>query len=66
MTEQRLERLEIQLAFQDDLLEALNRLVTAQQREISNLQREVRTLHVRMQQMERPEVPIIETPPPHY
>ncbi len=66
MTEQRLERLEMQLAFQDDLLDALNRTVAAQQLELSRLQSQIKTLHMRMQQMERPEVPVIETPPPHY
>ncbi len=66
MTEQRLERLEMQLAFQDDLLDALNRTVAAQQLELSRLQSQIKTLHLRMQQMERPEVPVIETPPPHY
>ncbi len=63
----RLDRLESQLAFQDDLLETLNRLVASQQVSILNLQREMAALRQRLQQIEMPmTTPGQEPPPPHY
>ncbi|WP_293766211.1 SlyX family protein [uncultured Aquitalea sp.] len=44
-SEQRLDELEVKLAFQDDLLEALNATVARQQQEIDLLQQQLRVLY---------------------
>jgi len=44
----RLEDLESRLAFQDDLIESLNRVVARQDRELANLGRRVRDLETRL------------------
>ncbi len=63
----RIDRLESQLAFQDDLLETLNRLVAEQQTSLLLLQREIIALRQRVQQIEGPVVVNAnEPPPPHY
>ncbi len=64
----RIDRLESQLAFQDDLLETLNRLVAEQQTSLLLLQRELLALRQRVQQIEGPMVAVSanEPPPPHY
>jgi len=41
----RLTELETRVAFQDDLLETLNRIVADQQRQMTLMQREIRMLH---------------------
>lgn len=41
----RLTELETRVAFQDDLLETLNRIVADQQRQMVLMQREIRILH---------------------
>ncbi|MBI2382074.1 MAG: SlyX family protein [Gammaproteobacteria bacterium] len=64
----RLDELETRLAFQDDLLNQLNEVVTRQDREILNLQKDVLRLRHQLLQL----LPLMnasageETPPPHY
>jgi SlyX protein len=66
--ESRLTDLEVKVAFQDDLLEALNRLVASQQDHIGRLQGDMRYLYEQMKTLQ----PIAmgsseaELPPPHY
>jgi SlyX protein len=47
--EDRLTELEIKIGFSEDLLEQLNRTVYRQQRQIDQLQQELRVLHQQMQ-----------------
>jgi SlyX protein len=62
----RLEALETRLAYQDQTIEDLNRMVTAQWARIDALGRELALLTDRVQQAEaRAPVPP-EPPPPHY
>ncbi|QEL57019.1 SlyX protein [Chromobacterium paludis] len=44
-TENRMEALEVRLAFQDELLDALNATVARQQKEIDLLQQQIRLLY---------------------
>lgn len=64
----RLTDIEIKLAFQDDLLEALNRIVSGQQRQIDLLQGELQILYGQLKSMQQgiSDAPVEETPPPHY
>jgi SlyX protein len=50
MTEERLTELEVKIAFQDDLLDALNLTVTRQQQQIDLLQQQLRVLYQQMRQ----------------
>lgn len=65
---ERIDALEMRLAYQDQTIEDLNRTVTAQWTEIEALTREVRRLGERLQQTEdrtgAARGP--EPPPPHY
>lgn len=66
--ESRITELEVKLAFQDDLLDALNQTVTRQQQEIHLLQQQLRLLY---QQMRNNAAGDANTPagheiPPHY
>lgn len=65
---QRIAELETQLAFQEDTLQTLNEIVTRQQQQIDQLEREVQLLVAQLRQlgdaMRRPESE--EAPPPHY
>lgn len=66
--ESRLNDLETRLAFQDDLLESLNRIVAQQQQQIDLLQRETRLLYDQIKSLSAT-VPVAsgeEPPPPHY
>jgi SlyX protein len=66
--EQRLIDLEIKTAYQDDLMQELNKIVAAQQTQISRLEATCTVLHERlksllsMAELEQPE----HQPPPHY
>lgn len=66
--EERLIELETRLAFQDDVVQELNRVVVRQQQEIDALRRELEALRAQIRAM----APALvasraeETPPPHY
>lgn len=64
----RLNDLETRLAFQDDLLESLNRIVAEQQQQIDLLQREMRLLYDQLKSLSAtlPAAGGEEPPPPHY
>jgi len=66
--EDKINELEIKLAFQDDLLSALNDIVTRQDREITNLWTANRLLKESMNDIknETDNEGNIEAPPPHY
>mgnify|MGYP003477766270 CR=1 FL=1 len=68
MMESRLTDLEIKVAYQDDLLDALNRLVAVQQDHIARLQADMRHLYEQMRALQPSGSgsPEIEPPPPHY
>lgn len=64
----RLTELEVKVAFQDDLLETLNRTVAEQQREISLMQQEIQVLYQQVKAIQPSLVVSLseEVPPPHY
>jgi len=65
--ESRLAEIEVKLSFTEDLLEELNRTVVRQQRQIDQLQQELRTLR---QQVQSGNAAVSDGPhdeaPPHY
>jgi len=67
--EVRLEELESRVAFQDDVVENLNRVVARQDREIQQLQQEIAELKARFHELDDTSPPST-TPgfevPPHY
>lgn len=64
----RLEALETRIAYQDEVIEDLNKTITAQWKEIDRLTREVAALTERVAQAEQSVDldPSEEPPPPHY
>ncbi len=65
--ESRLTDLEVKVAFQDDLLEALNRLVATQQDQIERLQGDMRHLYEQMKAIQPDGQGSLDNePPPHY
>lgn len=66
--ESRLTNLETKVAFQDDLLESLNRIVASQQQQIDLLQQQIQTLydHVRSLAPSNIATEAEEVRPPHY
>ena len=66
--ESRLTDVEVKLAFQDDLLEALNQTVADQQRRIDLLQDEIRILYQQLKSLQPSMLAEVtdEPPPPHY
>ena len=66
--ESRLTDLETRAAFQDDLLESLNRIVAEQQQQIDMLQQQVRLLYDQLRSMAPSNIATDaeETRPPHY
>lgn len=66
--EQRLTELEVKLAFQDDLLDALNLTVSRQQQQIDLLQQQLRVLYrqLQSQQTGTAGVGTAQEIPPHY
>lgn len=66
--EEKIDELEIKLAFQDDLLNALNEIVTRQDKEILNLWTANRLLKQNMNEIknDNAESNNEEPPPPHY
>lgn len=66
--ESRIIELEVKLAFQDDLLDALNLAVTRQQKQIDLLQQQLRFLHQQIgnNAQGNEETPPLHEIPPHY
>lgn len=66
--DERLDALEIRIAYQDEALETLNRTVTAQWAQIDALSRKIAELADRVREAESRAVPAgqSEPPPPHY
>jgi len=66
--EDKINDLEIKLAFQDDLLSSLNDIVTRQDKEITNLWTANRLLSQSMNDMKNDagDTDNVEAPPPHY
>ena len=66
--DERVERLEIKLSFQEDTVQALSDIVARQDRDIEFLKREITMLKEKLQDINvsvvKPEAD--ETPPPHY
>lgn len=67
MTEERLTELEIKMAYQEDLLQELNRIVALQQRELTRLGQTCQFLHEQVNnlQLEKRD-DAMDPPPPHY
>jgi SlyX protein len=67
MNEQRLIELEIKAAYQEDLLQELNKIVAQQQQQLMRLEKTCQLLYERINslQLEKRETEI-EPPPPHY
>ena len=68
MAENRIVELEIKIAYQEDLVEDLNRIVAEQQRQIERLELVCKQLteHVRNLQLSQPGEQNIDETPPHY
>ena len=68
--EQQMANLEMQLTFQADTIESLNKLVTEQTQQMTEMQRQIRWLGKRLKQMQEQNSdnsdPAKEPPPPHY
>jgi SlyX protein len=64
---ERLEALEIRVAYQDETIDALNATITAQWQQIDALTRQIKAFDDRLQQAEAnaPAAPVNERPP-HY
>ena len=63
---ERIDGLEIRLAFQDETIEALNKTITAQWQQIDALTRQLAELRERLQDAERNAPAPANEPPPHY
>lgn len=66
--ESRLTNLETKVAFQDDLVESLNRIVASQQQQIDLLQQQVQMLYDQLRSLAPSNVALEseEARPPHY
>ena len=67
--EQRLDELESRLAFQDDLIESLNEVITRQDREITNMASQLKDLFTRVSEQAETATPGATAEheiPPHY
>ena len=62
----RIDALEIRLAFQDETIEALNKTITAQWQQIDTLTRQLAGLSERLQEAENNAAGATDEPPPHY
>jgi SlyX protein len=62
----RIDALEIRLAFQDETIETLNNTITAQWQQIDTLTRQVAALNERLQEAENNTPGAADEPPPHY
>jgi len=67
MSEQRIIELEIKAAYQEDLLQELNKIIAQQQHQILLLEKTCQLLHERINsfRLENGEE-VIDQPPPHY
>ena len=63
---ERIDALEIRLAFQDETIETLNNTITAQWLKIDALTRQVANLSERLQEAETHAGDAANEPPPHY
>ena len=66
---ERLDELESRLAFQDDLIESLNKVITRQDREITNMASQIKDLITRISEQAEtaaPGTPAEHEAPPHY
>jgi SlyX protein len=68
MNEERIIELEIKVAYQDDLLQALNQIVSSQQQQIGRLEATCRLLHERVKSLsaQTGNVEPAQEIPPHY
>ena len=68
MLEERIIELEIKQAYQEDLIQALNQVVTSQQKQIGKLEETCKLLHEKIKSLAqtRSEIEIIDERPPHY
>lgn len=66
--ESRLTNLESKIAFQDDLLDSLNRIVASQQQQIDLLQQQIQMLYDQLRSIAPSNLALEseETRPPHY
>jgi SlyX protein len=68
--EAQLNNLEMQLTFQEDTINSLNKLVTEQTQQMTEMQKQIRWLGKRLKQMQENQStdsdPADEPPPPHY
>ena len=63
---ERIDALEVRLAYQDETIETLNRTITAQWQQIDALTRQVAALNERLQEAEANAPGAANEPPPHY
>jgi SlyX protein len=63
---ERIDALEMRVAYQDDTLEALNETITAQWKQIDALTRQLAELRERLQDAESSAAAPINERPPHY
>lgn len=65
---ERVTELECKQAFQEDLLETLNKIVIEQRQQIDILQEQIRILYYQIKSLQPSNVADLadETPPPHY
>jgi SlyX protein len=62
----RIDALETRLTFQDEIVETLNKTITAQWQQIDALTRQVANLSERLQEAEAQAPGATNEPPPHY
>jgi SlyX protein len=62
----RIDALEIRLAFQDETIETLNKTITAQWQQIDALTRQIAALNERLREAEASAPGAANEPPPHY
>ena len=63
---ERVDALEMRVAYQDDTIEALNQTITAQWQQIDALTRQLAELRERLRDAERNAPAPANEPPPHY
>lgn len=67
MAERRITELEIKLSYQEDLLQALNKIVAQQQQQITRLEHTCRLMNEQINRIQAEKKDgVIEPPPPHY
>jgi SlyX protein len=68
MNDERIIELEIKAAYQEDLLQELNKIVTKQQQQIDRLEATCEILNERIKSLslERPSAENVDEVPPHY